>query len=223
MWFLKYILNFSLLVSLSNLVRSQDFIVKSNGSGIKVIIVEVTDDSIKFRNAYTNDRFIFTVPQSDVKYIEYENGEVQHFVGSYQNLSSQDTIDAISRIEFNDISLVVDSVLITFQNLFSQYNLVFDFSNYSDTTLIVDKGKVMFILENEKKNFTERCYPTDDKIIFSKFVPSYPASNKHFIRLSEIKVDVIKILFNANEIELVLTEDQSELLKEIFLNNQISE
>ena len=151
------------------------------------------------------------------------NGEVTYFDGSYQNLSFKDTISSLSRINFEDNTLAIDSVVITFQNLFSQQNLIFDFTNYRDSSLLVEKGKVIFFFINEKKNFSQRIYPTDDKIMFTKFVAEYPTLKKHHSRLSENRVIIISINFEEKVIELKLTDEQSEKLLEIFSNNLLIE
>ncbi len=82
-----------------------------------------------------------------VKSIEYANGDFEYFDGSYQNLSLKDTMSPINQIDFDDNTIVVDQVSISLKNLFTQHNLIFDFTNFSDTNLVVDKGKLMFEFE----------------------------------------------------------------------------
>jgi hypothetical protein len=204
-------------------LSGQDMLVKSNGSRIMANIIDVTDDSVKFTNAYSNEDFVFVFPKSNIKYIEYRNGDIEYFTGSYQNLSLKDTISEFDRIDFDQNMMIIDSISITLQNLFSQQKLIFDFHNYSDTNLVVDKGKLSFWFENKKFNFTERCYPTDEKTVNINFLRDIPGSKKILKRLSEYDVKRIDIEFNKEFITMELTGNESSFFRNMFKNNQVTE
>jgi len=79
-----------LFLIISYFVNAQDMIVKKDGSIVKVKIVEVGDDIIKYKKFGNLDGPLYSVSKSNLTSINYENGEVEKFESSEKTVKSDD-------------------------------------------------------------------------------------------------------------------------------------
>ncbi|MDP3558309.1 MAG: hypothetical protein Q8T03_13130 [Bacteroidota bacterium] len=63
-------------------VKAQDMIVKKDGSIVKVKVIEIGEETIKYKKSDNPDGPTYSVSKSSLTSINYENGEVEKFESS---------------------------------------------------------------------------------------------------------------------------------------------
>jgi hypothetical protein len=106
--------------------------------------------------------------------------------------------------------------------LFTENHLILDFRNYPDTNFYAEKGKMEFIFENKKYNFTIRIYPTGEKTMFSKFVFSDEGKNKRYDYLSKQLLTALVIYMHNSVININLDHERAEELSALFSGKNIN-
>ena len=76
---MKKLVFLCLFLVVSCFVNAQDMIVKKDGSIIKVKVLEVGEDAIKYKKADNPDGPTYSVSKSNLTSINYANGEVEKF------------------------------------------------------------------------------------------------------------------------------------------------
>jgi hypothetical protein len=71
-----------MFLMLACFLQAQDMIVKKDGSIIKAKIIEVSDESIKYKKADNPDGPTYTALKSNLTSVNYANGEVEKFESS---------------------------------------------------------------------------------------------------------------------------------------------
>lgn len=94
---MKQILILLLIGLSSSLAIAQDIIVKSNGEEIKSKVVEITIETIKYKEYEFQDGPIRNIKISDVFMIIYENGKRETFTPPGSETSQEDTTNAVSQ------------------------------------------------------------------------------------------------------------------------------
>lgn len=88
---------FLLLIGLSaNLIFAQDIIVKQNGDEIKSKILEITSETIKYKEFDFQDGPTRNINISDVFMVIYENGKREKFTTTESQTSNNDTKKEVS-------------------------------------------------------------------------------------------------------------------------------
>ena len=83
---------FSLLIGLlSNLIFAQDIIIKQNGDEIKSKILEITSETIKYKEFEFQDGPTRNINISDVFMVIYENGKREKFTTTESPTPKKDT------------------------------------------------------------------------------------------------------------------------------------
>jgi hypothetical protein len=200
---------------------AQDLIVTTSGLKFKAKVIAVEEDSVKYVNKLDPDKTVLTVPKSQLKYIEYFNGEFDFFEGSYQNLSPNDSTVFITGVEDGDRTLMIDAISFSIENYFTENHLVVDFSETMDSNLVAVKGRIDFEFENLKYNFSTRSYKADEKIIYTKFVKGFSSSEKRYKKLSEKLLSKIRIYSGEAVITITLTPMHAEEMRELFRKTKI--
>ena len=96
---MKKLFSICLLLFVSGLMNAQDIIVKKDGSIIKVKVLEVSEEAIKYKKIDKTDGPTYSVLKSNLTSINYENGEVENFVGEQKNSEKSEVIDEDSENE----------------------------------------------------------------------------------------------------------------------------
>jgi hypothetical protein len=200
---------------------AQDLLVTTSGLKFKAKVIAVEKDSVKYVNKFDPNETVLTVPKSQLKYIEYFNGEFDFFEGSYQNLSPKDSTVFITGVEDGDRTLMIDAISFSVENYFTENHLVIDFSKAMDSNLIAVKGKIDFEFENLKYNFTIRSYKSDEKTIYTKFTKGFSASEKRYKKLSDKLLSKIRIYSGGAVITITLTPMHAEEMRELFRKTKI--
>jgi len=92
---------FLLLVGLSsNLIFAQDIIVKQNGDEIKSKILEITSETIKYKEFEFQDGPTRNINISDVFMVIYENGKREKFTTTESQTSKEDTKNEVSNNDY---------------------------------------------------------------------------------------------------------------------------
>lgn len=76
---MKKLVLLCLFLVVSCFVKAQDMIVKKDGSIVKVKVIEVGEDAIKYKKADNLDGPTYSVSKSNLTSINYANGEVEKF------------------------------------------------------------------------------------------------------------------------------------------------
>lgn len=76
---MKKLVLLCLFLVVSCFVKAQDMIVKKDGSIVKVKVLEVGEDAIKYKKADNPDGPTYSVAKSNLTSINYANGEVEKF------------------------------------------------------------------------------------------------------------------------------------------------
>ncbi len=221
MKYLKYPI--LLFLVLAGMVSSyaQDIIVKTNGAQINAKVIEITDDSIRFKNRSMAGNPIFTLPRSDVKLIEYWNGKKLYLQGSYTNISDQDSTAYITGVESKQYKVFIEGIAFHVERLFTEYRLVLDYSRHPDTNFIISKGKIEFEFESPRENFFEKYFPTGKKTAFSKFTVGEEGGNKHFGKLSNELLKGMAIYYDDSVSQIRLDSIEALELREMFSGRDI--
>ncbi len=72
---------------------AQDLMIKNNGDEIKVKVLEITNDNVKYKKHTNIDGPLYTVSKSEVKEIIFENGDKEVFINA--NAKSTDSRKAV--------------------------------------------------------------------------------------------------------------------------------
>ena len=92
---------FLLLIGLSsNLIFAQDIIVKQNGDEIKSKILEITSETIKYKEFEFQDGPTRNINISDVFMVIYENGKREKFTTTESQTSKEDTKNEVSNNDY---------------------------------------------------------------------------------------------------------------------------
>ena len=92
---------FLLLIGLStNLIFAQDIIVKQNGDEIKSKILEITSETIKYKEFDFQDGPTRNINISDVFMVIYENGKREKFTTTESQTSNNDTKNEVSNNDY---------------------------------------------------------------------------------------------------------------------------
>lgn len=201
--------------------HSQDIIVTKGGLEFNAKVVAVEKDTVKYINKLDPTKKVLTVPRSQLRHIEYFNGDYDYFRGSYQNLSTEDTTKFITGIENADNTVMVEAIVFTINNYFTENQLVVDFSSSLDSNFVAEKGRIEFEFDNIKNNFTIRSYKADDKILYAKFTIGLKGSEKRYKKLSEKVLHKIRIYSGEAIVDIRLSSTNSSAIRELFQNSRI--
>ncbi len=201
--------------------HAQDLIVTTNGLEFKAKVVAVEKDSVKYVNRFDPTKKVLSVPKSQLKHIEYFNGDFDYFQGSYTNLSEKDSTEFITGIEYADHSVMVEAIVFSISNYFTENHLIIDFSGSLDSNLMAEKGRIEFEFENLKHNFTMRSYKADDKTLYSKFSIGSGNSKKRYRKLSEKSLEKIRIYSGEAIVDIRLSPSNSTALRKLFKKSRI--
>lgn len=92
---------FLLMIGLSsNLIFAQDIIVKQNGDEIKSKILEITSETIKYKEFEFQDGPTRNINISDVFMVIYENGKREKFTTTESQTSKEDTKNEVSNNDY---------------------------------------------------------------------------------------------------------------------------
>ena len=92
---------FSLLIGLSsNLIFAQDIIIKQNGDEIKSKILEITSETIKYKEFEFQDGPTRNINISDVFMVIYENGKREKFTTTESSTPKEDTKNEVSNNDY---------------------------------------------------------------------------------------------------------------------------
>ena len=209
---------FSLMIAYPG--ATQDIIVKNNGAQINAKVLEITADSVIFKNRNVDGSPVFSLPREEVKLVEYWNGDKEYFQGSYSNISETDTA-VITGVRSDKNEVVVAGISFHVERLFTEYHLILDYSDHPDTNFIINKGKIEFEFRVSRENFFTRYYPTGEKTAFAKFVFSDEGENKRFGRLSNNLLEGLAIYYDDSVSQIRLDSLQSREMREMFAGKDI--
>lgn len=219
---IKLILIFLFLLILSSKYSvAQDIILRTNGAQINADVVEISEDSVWFKNKNMYGNPLMGIPKSEIKYIEYWNGKKDYFEGSYINLSVKETNSVVTSFKAGKQSLWIGNILFKIENLFTETHLILDFSGHKDSTFTVSKSKMEFVFENSRDNFFAKLFPTDKKTVFTKFEFANGSHNKQYERLTNFRIKSLEIYMNDSVSIILLDEDQSAGLQELFSSKEV--
>ncbi|MEJ2594844.1 MAG: hypothetical protein P8100_06890 [bacterium] len=212
-----------LLLIFSGIISSygQDIIVKTNGAQINAKVIEITDDSVRFKNKTLAGNPIFTLPRSDIKVIEYWNGKKLYLRGSYTNISEQDSSSYITGVKSKQYNVFIEGIAFHVERLFTEYRLVMDYSRHPDTNFIISKGKIEFEFEETRENFFIKYFPTGKKTAFSKFTVGEEGENKRFGKLSNELLKGMAIYYDDSVSQIQLDSLKAIELREMFSGRDI--
>lgn len=144
-----------LIIFLSNIIHAQDIVVKLNNDEIKTKIIEITDETIKYKEFDFQDGPIRNIKISEVFMVLYENGKREKFTAlesqaSIENVNpvivSQKKITSkeVGNASFSERMKVLEG---DFKNLkeIKNYDVVFDYTGVmipkfdSEEDFLVDK------------------------------------------------------------------------------------
>lgn len=144
-----------LIIFLSNIIHAQDIVVKLNNDEIKTKIIEITDETIKYKEFDFQDGPIRNIKISEVFMVLYENGKREKFTAlesqaSIENINpvivSQKKITSkeVGNASFSERMKVLEG---DFKNLkeIKNYDVVFDYTGVmipkfdSEEDFLVDK------------------------------------------------------------------------------------
>jgi len=106
---MKKLSNLIILITLMvcPVLKAQDMIVKSDGSIVKAKIIEITDESVKYKKADNPDGPLYTLSKESITSINYANGEVEKFEtakkDSKKNEDNEDEEDGEEKPKGNPI------------------------------------------------------------------------------------------------------------------------
>jgi len=203
-------------------VLAQDIIVRTNGDRIEAIILELSGDSVKFKIYNIPGNAVFLLSKSEVKFIDYGNDKIEYFEGSYINSSKEKPSEIITGFEVNADIVEIEGIGFSVENLFTENHLILDFTNHPDTNLNAGKGKMEFIFESKKYNFTIRIYPTGEKTMFSKFEFSDEGENKRYDYLSKQLLTTLVIYLHDSVTNIKLNQERAEELSALFSGKNIN-
>lgn len=134
-------------------VNAQDIIKKKDGSSLNVLIITITDKDIDYKISGETGNVQFSISKSDVLYIRYEDGTIEHF----NFIASQDKREEITPTEPDIIYLksgkpinaIVDSIS---DELFFYRN----FNNLSGPVNILPGELIESIIYNKNSKFNPR-------------------------------------------------------------------
>lgn len=208
-------------VGITSQCFSQDIITTSSGLEFNAKVVAVEKDSVKYINKLDPTKKVLSVPKSQLRHIEYFNGDYDYFEGSYQNLSAEDTTKFITGIENADNTVMIEAIVFSINNYFTENQLVVDFSSSLDSNFVAEKGRIEFEFENIKNNFTIRSYKADDKILYAKFSIGLKGSDKRYKKLSEKVLHKIRIYAGEAIVDIRLSPANSSGIRELFRKSRI--
>lgn len=196
--------------------QGQDYLVRTNGSKIPVRIVEIDGDLVKYRDYQDKNSQIIFIEKNQLKYIEYENGEVKNFYSAYRNTSGNDSIQKIKQIEIGNDTVYLEGIKVIIENLFHQNILYLDFEDYPDSTFTAGKGKMIFNFENSTNSEKVNFFPKSEKRIYSTFDFTVNGSKKTYLRLKDEPLTAIQIQVGKFEIRITLTTEQAADFMNLF-------
>jgi len=97
---------------LSQLVSGQDQIIRKDSTILKVKIIEIGDQEIKFKEFKEQNGEIYTIPLSEVLAVIYENGEKKEF--KLQQLAKY--VEVSKKISFDSLQCVEDLLGVKLEN-----------------------------------------------------------------------------------------------------------
>lgn len=216
MWsFLRYPIALLFILNLTYL-SAQVIIVRTNGARISAKVIEITNDSVRYKIKTMPDNPEFSIAKNEVKFIEYWNGKKDYFQGSYVNISEQDSSTIITGVEIAEQIVIVDGIQFHIERLFTEYHLLIDYTYHPDSNFIASKGKIEFDFENSKDNFFVKYFPTAEKTSFAKFHFNETGENKKYSKLSNKLLIGMIIFYEDSVSQLVFDEEQAIKLKEMF-------
>ena len=201
---------------------AQDIIVRTHGARIEAKILEISKDSVKFKNYNTPGSTIFYLSKSEVKFIEYNNSKIEYFEGSYKNSSKMNTSGFVTNFETNEHIVEIRGIGFSVENLFTENHLIMDFTDHPDTNFYAVKGKMEFVFESKKYNFFIRLYPSGEKTMFSKFEFTGIGENKRYNYLSEQILTDLVLYLNDSVSSIKLNEEQSDQMRVLFSGKNIN-
>ena len=211
-----------LLMIYSSVLTGQNIIVRTNGARIEAKILEISEDSVKFKIYNTPGNAIYYLSKSEVKFIEYNNNKVDYFEGSYKNLSETNALEIVTGFETDDYIIEIEGIGFSIENLFTENHLIMDYTNHPDTNFYAVKGKMEFVFESKKYNFFIRLYPTGEKTMFSKFEFTGIGGNKRYNYLSEQILTELVIYLNDSVNSIELNKGQSDQMRALFSGKNIN-
>ena len=216
MWlFLRYPVILLFILTFTSL-SAQDIIVRTNGAQISVKVIEITDDSVKYKIKTTPGNPVFSLARSEVKMIEYWNGKRVYQHGDYSNMSEEDPSTVITGAESAVQKVTIEGIEFHIERLFTEYHLMLDYNYYPDSNFIASKGKIEFEFENRKDNFFVKYFPTGEKTSFAKFLFNETGENKKYSKLSNKLLVGIIIYYEDSVSQLVFDEEQAIKIREMF-------
>ena len=218
--FLRYIATLLLILSLIKL-SAQDIIVRTNGAQISAKVVEITVDSVFYKNKSVSGNMLFSLSRNEVKLIEYWNGKKDYLQGSYVNMSEQDSATVITGVKTKEQNVVIAGIQFHIERLFTEYHLMLDYTDHPDTNFIASKGKIEFDFENSKNNFFVKYFPTGEKTTFTKFLFNETGENKRYDKLSNNLLIGMIIFYEDSVSRLLFDEEESLEIKEMFSGKDI--
>ena len=202
-------------------VVGQDIIVRTNGAQLSVKVVEITEDSVYYKNKAASGNLLFSLSRNDVKVIEYWNGKKDYLQGSYSNKSMEDSSTLVTGIKSKEQNVSLYGIQFRLDRLFTEYHLQMNYTYHPDTNFIASKGKIEFVFENSRDNFFVKYFPTGEKTTFVKFQFNETGKNKRFDKLTNDLLLGMIIYYDDSVSELSFDEEQASELKELFSGKDI--
>ncbi len=221
MWsFLRYPVTLLFILTFTSL-SAQDIIIRTNGAQISAKVIEITDDSVKYKIKTMPGNPVFSLARSEVKMIEYWNGKRVYQHGDYSNMSEEGTSTVITGAESTVQKVTIEGIQFHIERLFTEYHLMLDYTLHPDSNFIASKGKIEFDFENSKDNFFVKNYPTGEKTSFAKFLFNETGENKKYSRLCN-KLLVGMIIFYEDSVSrIVFDQEQAINIKEMFSGKEM--
>ena len=217
---IRYVLTVFLFAGFLELA-GQDIIIRTNGAQINAKVIEVTADSVLYKNKNMEGNPVFSIPRSDVKVIEYWSGKKDYLQGSYANISGRDSSSVITGVKSKKSEVLVEGIAFHVERLFTEYHLILDYTHHPDTNFTATKGKIEFDFAEFRNNFFVRYFPTGVKTAFAKFVISEEGENKRYGQLSNKLLNGMVIYYDDSVSMLVLDSISAQEMREMFSGKDI--
>jgi len=173
----SFLLVLSAILLTANNLNAQDIITKRDSSKVDAIVLEITQDEIKYKKASNSSGPTYILPISDVVSIRYSNGDKDTFSPTQAKPIAEPQTDTLSINQEDTLEVeyvaTIDSTAITLTGRFDPYindynpfdvkkdkvaNLTFDNSNITafcnKTEIVIPRNQVLdlsFISKNTVK------------------------------------------------------------------------
>jgi hypothetical protein len=209
------------LLMLCTPLTAQDYIVTTSGLRFKAKVIAVEEDSVKYVNKLDPTGMVLSVPKFQLRHIEYANGEFDYFQGSYNNLSPKDTTEFIIGMLGANNTVLVEAVVFSISNYFTENHFVIDFTDSFDSAFTAEKGRIEFEFQSLKDNFTMKSYKADDQRLYTKFVINSNTAKKRYKKLSSKHLEKITIYSGEANVSVTLSPENAEAIRKLFWNSRI--